>query len=699
MVAVAVTLGALLLPGLAIGFLIGLRGWLLAGAAPALTMGFVAAAGLVFGGGTFWAPGPVALLLAALVAAVVVPTVAVRLRRRRPWYAVPAGVPGSDERAVRAPTPTAGTVAELVAGLHERAGPPTGSDDGAVRPEGPAGVRAPEAWRWWHHAGVGVALLVAGTLGARTVFAATDGFAGVNQTWDAFFHFGAVRSIAETGDPSPAALAAVQAPAATDFYLPDAYHCLAALVYRASGAELVPAVNATLAVLPLVLGLGTVALLRVATGRPAHAICGAFLSAVVAVVPYHVIGYGTLIPYATALVLLPGVLALVVAQLRAPGWRTGLALGVAAAGLLHTHPQVAVLAAVIALMLLLSHVSQLSWVMLRALVVAAAAAVLLGAPVLVALSGAVGEAAEIDWPAFTTPAGAVGNLLMFGTVDRAPQWWLAALLAAGLVAVARDVAALRPIVAAGGIVGALYVLAAASDTELSLRLTSLWWNDAPRLAAAFGLLALPVAAVGAVWIRDRIARPGGRGIDRVTAPALLVALLVGFAAITGGAYGDTTRDAIAYGYRSKLVLSDAERDGLREVARIVRTDGGGAVMNDPHDGCGWGYALHGLDMVFRTPLTGPFDWDDFGRDRERLMFGFDRLDTDVIIRADARRLGVRWVALCSGFIRSWQGRAPGLFDVAALPGARKVYDNGAVRLYRLPGIADVGAPLVARRYG
>lgn len=635
-------LGWMLLPGLLVGAAVGLRGWLLAGAAPALTMGFVAGAGVAFDAlGIRWAPGAVVLALLLVLAGAVLPSV---LRMRREGrLALPAYDPGVT------------------------------------------------VWGWWQHAGVGMALLVCAGLGVRTTFLATRGFDGINQTWDALFHFGAVRFIADSGDPSPASLAAIGAPASTAFYMPNAYHCLTALVRLVSEASVVPVVNAGVALLPLLLGLGTVALLRVVTGRPADAVCGGLFAAVVAAVPYHVVGYGTLLPYATALALLPGVLALLAALLRAPRWRVAVALGLAAAGLLHTHPQVAFLAAMIALVQVAWHLvttRRLGLAQLRALGGAVAVAAVVGAPVLVALTWAVTRAEEIDWPAAATPGQALGNLMVFGAAGRQPQWWLLPLLLAGLAAaVAGGTAAgLRPFVGAGGLIAGLYVQAAAYDTDLSLRLTSLWWNDAPRLAAAFAVLAIAVLAVGAVWLRDRavaLLPAVGGPLGRVVPAALLVVLLVVFSIVTGGAYASPTRAALAMGYGSGPVLSATERAGLAQVDRIVRAGGGGMVMNDPHDGCGWGYALHGTPMVFPTPLTGPFDWDDFGHDRERLLFGFDRIDVNPQIREDATRLGIRWAVRCTGFIRSWQGRAPGLYNVGALPGTERVWANREVRLYRI----------------
>lgn len=612
--------------------------------APALTMGVLAAAGSVFTGtGLRWQP--VTVGLATLVAAAVAAGLA------RPW----------------------------------RQHPPVDTDP-------------MPAWAWWQHAGIGAVLVAAGSLGVRATYQVTGSFDDVNQTWDAFFHAGAVRFIAESGNPDPAALSAIAAQASTSFFAPNAYHATAALIQLSSGAAVVPVLNVMAAVLPLLLGLGLVGLFRVTTRRPAHAAAVALFAAGVAVVPYHLVGYGTLLPYGTALVLLPGTIALVAAMLRAPGRALGAALGLAAAGLLGVHPQVALLAALVAAL-------QTGWQVTatrridRPLVAAVGSSLLLfvlvGGPVLATSLTAVSGAAGIDWPAYQTPAGALGDLLLFSSVDpRLPQWWFVPLLLVGLTAVAArgSEVTLRPLLAAAVVVAGLYLLAGAYDGALSLRLTSLWWNDRHRLAAAFGVLALVFVAVGAVQLRDWLARlvlavlpaaPPERPALRLVPAALLVVGLLGFVVVTEGNYAPAVRNALASGYGQGPTLSDEERAGLARVDQLVRDGGGGLVMNDPHDGCAWAYPLYGTEMVFPTPLTGPFDWANLGHDRQRLYESFDELDTDRQVRQDSQRLDIRWAVTCTGFIRTWQTRAPGLDDLRDLRSAELVYANRAVQLFRL----------------
>lgn len=629
-------------PGLLIGSAVGIRGWLLVGISPALTMGAMTAAVQISSATrTAWSP-PFAVTV--IVALVLLLTLAAR-----PWR----------------PTPTV---------------------DG---PDFALDVR----WHCWQHVGIAAALVITGALGLHNTSRATSGFQQVNQTWDAFFHAGAIRFIAEVGDPAPAALGAIAAQASTDFFAPNTYHATAALLVMSTGAPVMVVINILAGILPLLLGFGVVSLVRVTTHRPAHALCGALLSATVVAVPYHMIGYGALLPYGTTLVMLAGLLALFATLFARPGWRLGIAVGIALAGVLSTHPQVAFLAVIVALLQLVWHIArtrQLTAAFWLAAFVSLATFAVVGAPVLLASLRTASGATGIDWPAYTTAGGALGDLLLFNAATQYPQWWLALMMLLGLlVVVARGVdPSLQPFAAAAAVISGLYTLAGAYDTPLSLTITSLWWNDRHRLAAAFAVLGIIFASVGAVWLRDIVVRrvlPSNslRDRSRLASTALLAAGLAAFFVVTGGGYATAAQAGLATGYGAAPTLSDREQIGLAEVSRIVRDDGGGRVMNDPHDGCGWAYALYGTEVVFPTPLTGPFDWANLGFDRERLFERFDDLDVDARIAADAERLDIRWAVVCTGFIRDWQSRAPGLIDLDRMPSADLEFSNGAVRLYRI----------------
>jgi hypothetical protein len=198
LLALAAALLWLFVPGLALGLALGLRGWLLAGAAPALTFGFLGAASLAFAAaGIRWQPLSVGITAVVVAGALAIGS--------RPWRISTSNGP---------------------------------------------------RWNWYHHVGLGVTLIAAGVMGVRSVAAATSGLTEVNQTWDAFFQVAAARLITDTGNASPFALGPIAAQVSTTFFVPDTYHATLALIYTSAGLPIVIVHNASMAVLPFVLANG-----------------------------------------------------------------------------------------------------------------------------------------------------------------------------------------------------------------------------------------------------------------------------------------------------------------------------------------------------------------------------------------------------------------------------------------------------------
>ncbi|EFV90166.1 hypothetical protein ES5_17468, partial [Dietzia cinnamea P4] len=94
---------------------------------------------------------------------------------------------------------------------------------------------------------------------AVQVLVATRGLAAIPQGWDAIFHGGATRFIAETGRAGLTDLAPVSQPANPHFFYPDTYHALASLLLGVGGG-LPQALNAVSAVTGVVFVLGVAVL-------------------------------------------------------------------------------------------------------------------------------------------------------------------------------------------------------------------------------------------------------------------------------------------------------------------------------------------------------------------------------------------------------------------------------------------------------
>jgi hypothetical protein len=628
----------LVLPGLLLGLALGLRGWVLIGCSPALTVGVAGVLAAWFGmTGIDWSITTTALGVLVLCVVAAAAT--------RPWRQRAAGGHAGGDT--------------LRYGLH-------------------------------HHLAIGAALAGTAAVGALAVKRGTQNLEGIPQYWDAMFHANAVRFIAETGNAASSALSAVAQPGNPEYYYPHTYHVIGALLFDVGVTPVQAVLNTLSACLPAVFALSLVALLRVVVPRPAVVFGGALVAGMFSAFPYDLINFGPLLPLALAIAVSPAACALLVLLVRSPSIGVAGGLAVASVGLLTTHPSAAVATAILmALLLLAGQPADRPWRERRtlvALVLAGVAALVLAFPSLRGLTGVAGNATKIDWPAYTTPGNAIGQLVTFNHETLFPQWWLAGLLLVGAVAATRSVA-LRPFLAAAGVFLALFVLAGSYDTPASALLTAIWWNDRWRLAALFVVPAAVLVAVGLAWLKDGVQRLAGRAWrgdaprrSAILGPAAMALTAVVFLALTQDGYLDRNTEHVALPYTDGPTVSAGEEAAYAELARLWD---GGTVLNDPVDGSPWAYALHGLPLVFKTPLTQPSDPEQFGADRITLLeeFAPDRTSDEVLDALDS--LDARWVIVGNGFATGTVSRAPGLEDLGDVPGLTEVWSNADATIYRI----------------
>jgi hypothetical protein len=235
--------------------------------------------------------------------------------------------------------------------------------------------------------------------------------------------------------------------------------------------------------------------------------------------------------------------------------------------------------------------------------------------------------------------------------------------------------------------GALFVLAASYDTPASALLTAIWWNDRWRLAALFVVPAAVLAAAGLVWLKDVVQRQTDRLPRLFTAraaaargPVIVGVLAILLVALTPAGYLARNTREVGLPYRDGPTVSAGEQAAYAELARLWD---GGTVLNDPDDGSPWAYALHGVPLVFKTPLTQPSSPEQFGADRITLLEDFapDRESLRVVRALDD--LDVRWVIVGQGFATNTVSRAPGLKDLEKAPGLTEVWSNDQATIYRV----------------
>lgn len=425
------------------------------------------------------------------------------------------------------------------------------------------------------------------------------------QTFDAVFHLSAVDHVQRTGDGSALTLGTIVVPGQASSFYPAAWHDLVALVASWTGLTAPVAANAVaLVAAAVVWPLGCVALTRVALGpSPVALTAGAALAGAVSASPVLLTGYGTLWPNALATALLPACLALLadlvgLGPSRAvPRWVGWPMLGAGAAGLALAHPNAVVTLAVVGgAALVVGWWGRGVWRRAASLVAA------LAVGWVVTLSPAFDAQRATSWPARQRASQALGEWLLL-----APQRVPIPLLVAGLALLGCVVAARRPalrwLLAAHLTAGALFVLVAGSDGRLSRLVSGAWWDDPFRLAALVGLAGVPLAALGVDtvvrWATVRLPRPAAL-------PALVpLAALVAVVVVTGLAVPDTAR-VVSTWYRPDSMLTPTERAFLGGIGDVVPA--GERVVGNPWNGAALSGPLADREAVF-PHLVGRWDPD------------------------------------------------------------------------------------------
>lgn len=613
-------------PGVALGLSMGLRGRLLWGVAPALTLGFTGLAAISYSRfGIVWAP----LSVAAGVAVSCVILVGITWILRKRW---PGMYPHEPVRVGRL--------------------------------------------------AVGLAIAAASAIAVTVMLVATDGLTRVSQGWDSLFHGTASRLIEQTGDASPFALASAAAPLDQNHYYPDAFHALTALLLHLPGQTMPGALNGMVAATSVVFILSAVALMQRIDPRPLALAAVAVLAASFVAFPALAAGHGPLSPFALGAAAMPGVLAAVFAILRRPGVPAVGAAALGASGIFVTHPSIALT------MLILIAIIGLSWLAwggrnrtrrsFLTLCTAGLGAALITFPSID--TAASDTMSGVNWPsAFTTP-NAIRRALGFETFMK-PQWLLAALAMLGLWAAVRR-RELRPLVIGAGVFGFLFVITSSSDADYVQTLTSLWWNDKQRFLALYTLLMVPVAACGVVLLGDLGTRLGRRapGWRKTHRNLVGIGLMLALTAVSALVYAPREVSMVKRNFGGGPTLMADERIALEEFARIYDA---GAVMNNPYDGSPWLYTLESIPVLLPAPLKGePTDWVKAnGRDRIALYQGLDRLGEDSQIDAAVERLDVRWVIANEGVMG--RGLAPGFAGLPENPRFEPMYANNDSVVYRV----------------
>ncbi|ASO17804.1 hypothetical protein FHR81_003988 [Actinoalloteichus hoggarensis] len=557
-----------------------------------------------------------------------------------------------------------------------------------------------------------VGILAALPVGALTVAAGMGEPDRLVQAFDAVFHLNAITFILEDGNASSLAVGGATDPNGDGGFYPAVFHALAALVEPVTGVGVVAAANLTAAVIALVAWpLSCLLLVRVIVGpsMPAMALTG-LLSMGFASFPWNLLGFGVIWPNLAGLAVLPVGLAAVVAltglteraTLRRGQAVLLLLAALAGGGMAHPNSVFSLLA-LSAAPVAIALFRQARVLMTAKRYILACAVVVV--PVAVALTGwavfrstaMYAELSSHDWPAFQSPAQALGEVAFGGLGGRSATWLLAFLVIVGLVSAWRSVVN-RWLVFAHVITAGLYMFASALDTDLSMLLTAFWYNDAARLAAMVPITSVPLALLGLISIahairkalaeREWTAGPIGR-LTRTNAP---VTLLLGILLVilTGGMYARDHPEIIARLYPEGVpdpalnLVTAEERRFFEEVADIVPPDA--MVANQPWDGSPLLWALEGRRVLYPHLV---FEW---GEDQEYLAEHLADVDEDPRACQAVRDQGIEYLIKASpDYYWPWDSRQanyPGIDAAPGSPGFELVVEDGEMQLYRITACAD-----------
>ena len=623
----AVYLLVAIVPGLLIGYASGIRGWLSAAAAPALTYGVI---------GIFGPLAPVIGIrwnaLTLLGASVLCAAVAFGVR----WL-------------FRAPD--------------------------ARQP------RAVLNWSRSRHWLVAGAVLVATGVGMLAMLRAS-GFTAIPQWWDAEFHANAIRFIADSGNSSPAALAAIDSTGSANFFYPNAYHVLDATVAQIGGWPIPQVLDVSNGFQIGLFSLSISVLVAEVTKMPALAAATGILACAFTQFPYDTLTWGPLFPFTAGVALIPALLALLCRVLAAPTSGLVVATALAGVGLTAVHPSVTIAAAIPAAFFLAQRwitIRRVPLADLRTLLLVAVIGGVTGVFQVLGILTAAGGATSA-WPPGFTAWEATEQFVTGSRSTGLPAVWLMGLCAAGVVGlfVLRGTSKLIWWLLGGVAFAVLFVLDASSGAVWVQKLTSPWWNDSWRLYAIGAMGVVVLGGIGLV----AIARLLSRLVPRLpsVAAVLLVALLVIIA--TKGLYLNRNTERLAWAFSDGPVVTHTEEAGMQELAKLAPT--GSMVMNDPYDGSPWMWALADVHPVFGHAPILPQDAPSVGQQRMHLFEAFNKLDTDADVQAAVRDLHIDYVFLSQGSITgAVPGHPAGLTGLDQVRSLKLVFQNSRTRIYQV----------------
>lgn len=560
-------------------------------------------------------------------------------------------------------------------------------------------VDAPST-RWWWPA---LALVLAAVLLTVQVCQVIQAPGNISQTFDNIFHLNGIRYALDTANASPLHLGSMTSTSGGVWFYPSAWHAWGSVVMQLTGADIAVASNGLVVVSAALLWpAGAVLLARTVFGASTSLIvtAGVFAAALPSM-PLLLMNYGVLYPFQLGLSVTPAAVAASLVLLRVcaplrertpwvwvvvvlgalpgvviahPGafmaWLVlvSVAVLIAFVGYVRTRPERRPLIAASVGFAAYVGVAFVAWRVLRPPADAR------GWTPTVTLGQAIGEAVTLSYwrgaiPVVAVAALIVGLVMCLRRRNPVDIWAVGAFAAASL----------------------LYITAVGLPWPIPRDLlTASWYNNAPRLAAIVPVVIVPLASLGtaAVWrrISERVSRASEQRATSGSRASLwaAVSLVVLVIATQLGAVRQAVVEASAtYALTADAALLSADEMALlRRLADEVPEDA--VIAGSPWTGTGLAYAISGREVLMPHTLM---DIDD---ETEIINEGLNAADRRAAVCAAVRDKGVEYVLdFGDREVHGAEHEFPGFERLASSSAVEKVDSEGGAVLYRVTG-CEVG---------
>lgn len=469
----------------------------------------------------------------------------------------------------------------------------------------------------------------------------------ISQAFDVVFHLNAVQYILDTGNANPFTLANFNLSGfgKPSFY-PAAWHGLTAMVAMVSGASVPVAVSAVSIVTSAIIWpLGVVYLARTLFGarRLTLAVAG-ILAAAFAAFPYLTLDFGVLYAFGFALTLTPAFFALVIGALKLTSdgpvsrWMAIVILAAALPGLAVAHPTVLMFVVVLSIPAAITAVIRQRRIWKDA-----------GAPrrnfawmyagLGLGLAASAAGYVVLRTGNYWEPQGKFITSLVKLALNApdpfiGPAWALSGLIVLGLLAMILT-PKLRWYLVCWAIFAVLFVIAlGVGNVTIRNIFIGTWFGDPVRIAAMLAITALPVATYGFVWTLDYLRSHWLKKLfvwnaRFMTALALIVLIL----ATQISNVNKETAIASEH-YKSGSLLTKDEVKLLKDIPSIVPA--GDVIAGNPWTGTPLVYAISHREPLVNYMFHELPEYDIIGQHLQDAL-------TDPAVCAYANAHRIHWV--------------------------------------------------------